>query len=60
MEDKAKAIKIVQDHDDDTEEKQKKPPKKVTKNSRGQLRDYNFLKTVKSVEEVDNFRFEVI
>jgi hypothetical protein len=53
-----KAIKIEHQEEDDAE---KQPPKKVTKNNRkGQRMDYYYLKTVNSVEELDNFRFEVV
>jgi hypothetical protein len=67
-----KAIKIEhqdkEDHQDEgdeenadaEEQQQKQPPRKMTKNINGQNRDYNFVKTVKSVEELDNFRFKVI
>jgi hypothetical protein len=53
----------VQDQDDggeQDEQEQKQPPRKVTKNINGQKRDYNFLKSVKSLEELDNIRFKVI
>jgi hypothetical protein len=56
MEDKAEAIKIEQEEGDDAE---KQPPRKITKNIKGQKRDYIFLKTVKSVAELDNIRFKV-
>jgi hypothetical protein len=39
---------------------QQHPPRKMTKNARGQLREYYYLKTLKSVEELDKFRFKVI
>jgi hypothetical protein len=61
MEHKAKAIKIEHQEEEDEAEKQqqKQPPRKVTKKVKGQIRDYNFLKSVKSLEELDNFRFKV-
>jgi hypothetical protein len=34
-------------------------PKNVTKNNRGNIRKYNFLKTVKSFKELDKLRFKV-
>jgi hypothetical protein len=59
MGDKAKAIKIQRQEEDDDAEKQ--PPMKVTKNFKGgQSRDYNFLESVNSLEELDKIRFEVI
>jgi hypothetical protein len=51
------------EENDDAEEQlqQKQPPRKVTKKFKGgQKRDYTFLKSVKSVEELDNIRFKVI
>jgi hypothetical protein len=39
---------------------QQHPQTKMTKNIMGQLREYYYLKTVKSVEELDKFRFKVI
>jgi hypothetical protein len=61
MEDKA--VKIEQQEDDDAEKQhQERPPMKVTKNhlKGGQSRDYYFLESVNSVEELDNIRFKVI
>jgi hypothetical protein len=58
MEDKE--IKIEQQEEDNAEEQHpKQPPMKITKNRKGQKREYTFLETVKSVEELDNVRFEV-
>jgi hypothetical protein len=51
--------------DDDAEEEEpqpeemQKPPKKMTKNFRDGVRTYSYVKTVKSLEELDNFRFKV-
>jgi hypothetical protein len=36
------------------------PPRKITKNVRGQIRKYVYVKSVKSMEELDKFRFKVI
>jgi hypothetical protein len=58
-----KAIEIGQKADDDAEKQQQKqswPPMKITTNIKGVQKDYSFLKTVKSVEELDKFRFKVI
>jgi hypothetical protein len=58
-----KAIKIEQqeEEEDDAGKQQKQPPMKITKNVKGgQKLDYIFLKTVKSIDELDNFRFKVI
>jgi hypothetical protein len=57
-----KAIKIEQqdEEDDAGKQQQKEPPKKVTISRGGQERDYNYLKTVKSMEELNNYRLEVI
>jgi hypothetical protein len=35
------------------------PPKKLTKKIGGKIRKYDFLKTVKSMDELDKFRFKV-
>jgi hypothetical protein len=53
----------------DEDEKEKQPnevpqnqkhlPKKMKYNIRGQIREYHFLKTVKSMEDLDKFRFKV-
>jgi hypothetical protein len=45
---------------DETEEQQKGLPRKVTKSRGSKMREYNYLKSVKSVEELNNFRFKVI
>jgi hypothetical protein len=47
-----------QNADEDEDEKQ--PPRKMIKTVRGQERKYQFLKTVKSVDELDHIRFEVL
>jgi hypothetical protein len=48
------------DADEDEEERQQQPPSKMTKNNKGQIREYNFLKTVKSIDELDECRFKVM
>jgi hypothetical protein len=55
---KTKAIKVEQQEDDAG--KQKQPPRKLTRNRGGQKREYVFLKSVKSVEQLDKIRFKVI
>jgi hypothetical protein len=35
-------------------------PRKITKNVRGQNRKYVYVKSVKSLDELDKFRFKVI
>jgi hypothetical protein len=50
---------------DDAEEEgeqdaEKQPPGKIARSRGGQKREYNFLKSVNSVEELDTFRFKVI
>jgi hypothetical protein len=54
--------KNVNDMDEEEEQQQQQgqPPRKITKNHRGQIRKYIFLKTVKSMEELDNLRFKVL
>jgi hypothetical protein len=39
---------------------EQQPPRKITKNIRGLIREYHFLKTVESMEELDKFRFSVM
>jgi hypothetical protein len=43
-----------------TNELQKQPPRKLTQIINGQQRRYHYLKTVKSLDELDKFRFKVI
>jgi hypothetical protein len=46
---------------EEEEQQQEQPPsRKVTKNVKGQMREYVFLKSVNSVDELDSFRFKVI
>jgi hypothetical protein len=49
----------VNDKDEKEEVPQKHPPKKMAYKIRGQMREYHFLKTVKSMDELDKFRFKV-
>jgi hypothetical protein len=42
------------------EEELQEPPRKMTKIIRGKKKKYLFLKTLKSMEELDKFRFKVI
>jgi hypothetical protein len=51
---------VEEDDDDSEEQQQKQPPRKMTKKINGRIREYKFLKSVKSVDELDNFRFKVI
>jgi hypothetical protein len=41
-------------------EAEHQPPKKIYKNVKGQIRKYHYLKTMKSMEDLDKFRFMVI
>jgi hypothetical protein len=41
-------------------EQEQQPPRKMTVNVRGQKRAYNYVKTVASMEELENFRFTVM
>jgi hypothetical protein len=63
MGDKAIIIELQEEHDYAKKPHQEQPPRKVTKNVRGgggQKRDYYYLKSVNSVNELDKFRFKVI
>jgi hypothetical protein len=61
MGDKAVKIEQLEEHDYAKKRHQEQPPMKVTKHIKGgQSRDYYFLESVNSVEELDNFRFKVI
>jgi hypothetical protein len=44
---------------DEYEEEEKPPPRKMIKTVRGQQRKYQFLKSVKSLDELDHIRFKV-
>jgi hypothetical protein len=56
-EEEDEAEKEDEEGDDDAE---KQPPMKVARNRRGQKREYNFLQSVNSMEELNNFRLKVI
>jgi hypothetical protein len=43
----------------DEMQQEEEPPLNITKNIMGQRREYYYLKTVKSLEEMDQFRFQV-
>jgi hypothetical protein len=45
--------------DNENEEEEDEPPRNIVKNIMGQKREYHLLQTVKTLEEVDNIRFEV-
>jgi hypothetical protein len=45
--------------EDEEDEELKQPPKKITKNVRGKIREYYFVETVKSMKELDKFRLKV-
>jgi hypothetical protein len=51
-----------EDEDDVDEEEgpKQKPPKKITKNINGAKRNYYYQTTVKSIEELEEFRFKVM
>jgi hypothetical protein len=44
---------------DEDENEEQQPPRRMIKIVRGQERKYQFLKTVKSVDELDHIRYEV-
>jgi hypothetical protein len=46
--------------EEEEEQLQEEPAKKKTRNVRGQIRKYYFMKSVKSMEELDKFRFKVM
>jgi hypothetical protein len=55
----AKGRRNADGGEDDKVPQQQQPPKKISKNINGRIKKYNFLKTVKSLEELDNFRLKV-
>jgi hypothetical protein len=58
---KRRSMKSQNSNDEDEKEvPQKHPQKKIAYKIRGHMREYHFLKTVKSMEELDKFRFKVI
>jgi hypothetical protein len=65
---KRSSMKSQNVNDEDEEEapqkghgmQQQQPPRSISKNVRGQIRDYYYLNTVKSFEDLDKLRFKVI
>jgi ribosomal protein S28E/S33 len=51
---KKRQLNIVDESEDEVE-----PQREITKNVKGQIRKYDFLKTVQSLEELDQLRFKV-
>jgi hypothetical protein len=51
--------KRKQNADEEEVPQEQEPPRKINKKFKGQIKQYNFFKTVKSLEELDKFRFEV-
>jgi hypothetical protein len=49
----------AEDLEDEEKEQRQKPSMKMTKIINGQERKYYYLKTVKSYEELDKYRFKV-
>jgi hypothetical protein len=49
-----------EEDDAEKQQQQQQPPRTVTKIRGGQMREYNFLKSVNSVAELDKLRFKVI
>jgi hypothetical protein len=45
--------------DDEDEHEAEEPPRKIRRDVRGQENKYFYLKTVKTVRELDKFRFKV-
>jgi ribosomal protein S28E/S33 len=56
---KRKIMKGEQNVVEENEEKEDDRPRIITRNVKGQLRKYSFLKTVHSLEELDKLRFKV-
>jgi hypothetical protein len=48
-----------EDDKNDEEEQKQPPPRNISKKMMGALKKYRFLRTVKSMEELDEFRFKV-
>jgi hypothetical protein len=44
----------------DDEDEAEKPPRNITKNVKGQHKQYYYMKTVKTMEELDKYRLKVI
>jgi hypothetical protein len=51
---------IPKEKQNDQSGQEQQPPRKMTVNVRGQKRAYNYMKTVDSMEELENFRFMVM
>jgi hypothetical protein len=49
-----------EDEEDEIEIDDDEPPKSITKKVMGHKKEYYYLETVKSVDELDKFRFKVI
>ena len=58
------ALKRIRDDEEEECPRQpnevQQPAKKISQIVKGQEREYHFVKTVKSVEDLDKFRFQVI
>jgi hypothetical protein len=48
------------DADEEEEPQHQQPPKKITKNINGAKRNYYYQTTLKSMEELEEFRFKVM
>jgi hypothetical protein len=48
------------DEEDEIEIDDDEPPKSITKKVMGHKKEYYYVETVKSVDELDKFRFKVI
>jgi hypothetical protein len=66
MEDKDNEVAENDDDDEEDEEDgdeedkdEQQPAKKITRILYGQIMKYNYVKTVKSMDELDKFRFKV-
>jgi hypothetical protein len=58
--------RVLKKRNDEEEQQQQstsnepqQPPRKITQFVDGQQREYHFMKTVKSLEELDKIRFQV-
>lgn len=52
-------VQNAADDDENENDGAEEPPRKITRNVGGQKRDYIYAKSVKSMEELEKFRFEV-
>jgi hypothetical protein len=55
-----KRKKMMRMNENEREHQRNKPQFSVVRNIKGQNKEYLFLKTVKSMEELDNFKFDVM